>query len=45
MKAEGYEPAAVVEISTGNFQAWLKHGQGLDEEDRSKFAWAGPSSF
>ena len=31
MKAEGYEPAVVVETSTGNFQAWLKHGQGLDE--------------
>ena len=31
MKAEGYEPAVVVETSPGNFQAWLKHGQGLDE--------------
>jgi hypothetical protein len=26
MKAEGFAPAAVVETSPGNFQAWLKHG-------------------
>jgi hypothetical protein len=31
MKAEGFEPAAVVETSPGNFQAWLKHGETLDE--------------
>ena len=31
MKAEGFAPAAVVETSPGNFQAWLKHGQVLDE--------------
>src|SRR5271170_3450528 len=31
MKTEGYEPAVVVETSPGNFQAWLKHGRGLDE--------------
>ena len=31
MKAEGYEPAVVVETSTGNFQAWLRHSQVLDE--------------
>ncbi len=31
MKAEGYEPAVVVETSPGNFQAWLKHDRGLDE--------------
>jgi hypothetical protein len=31
MKAQGYEPAAVIETSPGNFQAWLKHGQVLDE--------------
>ena len=30
MKAEGYEPAAVVETSPDNFQAWLNHGQVLD---------------
>jgi hypothetical protein len=31
MKAEGFAPAAVVETSPGNFQAWLKHGETLDE--------------
>jgi hypothetical protein len=31
MKAEGFAPAAVVESSPGNFQAWLKHGQMLTE--------------
>jgi hypothetical protein len=30
MKAEGFAPAAVVETSPGNFQAWLKHGEILD---------------
>jgi hypothetical protein len=30
MKAEGFEPAVVVETSTDNFQAWLNHGQVLD---------------
>jgi hypothetical protein len=25
LKSDGYEPCAVVETSTGNFQAWLKH--------------------
>ena len=30
MKAEGFEPAVVVETSSDNFQAWLKHGQVLD---------------
>ena len=32
MKAEGFEPAVVVETSSDNFQAWLKHGQVLDAE-------------
>ena len=27
LSADGYEPCAVVETSTGNFQAWLKHTQ------------------
>jgi hypothetical protein len=27
MKAEGFEPAVVVETSPNNFQAWLNHGQ------------------
>jgi RepB DNA-primase from phage plasmid len=31
MKAEGFAPAAVVETSPGNFQAWLKHYETLDE--------------
>jgi hypothetical protein len=26
MKAEGFEPAVVVETSPNNFQAWLNHG-------------------
>jgi RepB DNA-primase from phage plasmid len=30
MKAEGFEPAIVVETSPNNFQAWLNHGQILD---------------
>ena len=30
MKAEGFEPAVVVETSRNNFQAWLNHGQVLD---------------
>jgi hypothetical protein len=31
MKAEGFAPAAVVESSPGNYQAWLKHGEILSE--------------
>jgi hypothetical protein len=30
MSAEGCEPALVVEMSPGNFQAWLKHAEILD---------------
>ena len=30
MKAEGFEPAVVVETSSNNFQAWLNHGQVLE---------------
>jgi hypothetical protein len=30
MKAEGFEPAIVVETSSNNFQAWLNHGQILE---------------
>jgi hypothetical protein len=29
MKAEGFEPAVIVETSPNNFQAWLNHGQIL----------------
>jgi hypothetical protein len=38
MKAEGFEPAAVVETSPGNFQAWLQHGQVLDEATSTRVA-------
>ena len=38
MKAEGFEPAVVVETSPGNFQAWLKHGQVLDEATSTRVA-------
>ena len=31
MKAEGFEPAAIIETSPGNLQVWLKHGEVLDE--------------
>jgi hypothetical protein len=30
MKAEGFEPAVVVEISPNNFQALLNHGKVLE---------------
>ena len=32
MKATGFAPAAVVETSPGNFQAWLKHSRPLPRE-------------
>ena len=32
LTAEGYGPAAVVETSPGNFQAWLRHTQPLSKE-------------
>lgn len=32
MKAGGFAPAAVVETSPGNFQAWLNHGQVLPKQ-------------
>jgi hypothetical protein len=38
MKADGFEPAAVVETSPGNFQAWLKHGEVLDEAASTRAA-------
>ena len=38
MKAEGFEPAAVIETSPGNFQAWLKHGVTLDEAASTRAA-------
>jgi hypothetical protein len=32
MKAEGFEPAAIVETSPRNFQAWLDHGERLPKD-------------
>lgn len=32
MKSAGFQPAAVVETSPGNFQAWLNHGRRLPKE-------------
>src|SRR5215469_12613164 len=32
MKATGFEPAAVVETSPGNFQAWIKHLRSLPRD-------------
>jgi hypothetical protein len=38
MKAEGFGPAAVIETSPGNFQAWLRHGVFLDEATSTRAA-------
>jgi RepB DNA-primase from phage plasmid len=38
MKAEGYAPAPVIETSPRSFQAWLKHGETLDEAASSRAA-------
>ena len=38
MKAEGYAPAAVIETSPGNLQAWLRHGETLHEAARTRAA-------
>lgn len=32
MKATGFQPAAVVETSPNNYQAWLRHGQDLSKD-------------
>lgn len=32
MKAEGFEPAAIIETSPQNFQAWLNHGERLSKD-------------
>lgn len=32
MKRDGFTPAAIVETSPGNFQAWLKHPERLSKE-------------
>jgi hypothetical protein len=38
MKAESFKPAVVVETSPGNLQAWLKHGETLDEATGTRAA-------
>jgi hypothetical protein len=38
MKAEGFEPAVVVETAPNNFQAWLNHGQVLDASASTQVA-------
>ncbi len=38
MKAEGFEPAVVVETSPNNFQAWLNHGKVLEAEMSTRAA-------
>jgi hypothetical protein len=40
MKAEGFEPAAVIETSLANFQVWLQHGELLDEVTSTRAAKA-----
>lgn len=32
MREEGFQPAAVVQTSSGNYQAWVKHASFLDKE-------------
>jgi hypothetical protein len=45
MKAEGFEPAAIVETSPRNFQAWLNHGERLPREVGTVAARALASRF
>jgi hypothetical protein len=40
LKAEGFEPAVVVETSPNNFQAWLNHGQVLEAATSTRAAKA-----
>ena len=40
MKAEGFEPAVVVETSPNNFQAWLNHGHVLEAATSTRAAKA-----
>ena len=40
MKLEGFAPAAVVETSPANFQAWLNHGEMLEKEVSTRAARA-----
>ena len=32
MKRDGFHPAVVVQTSPGNYQAWLKHGERLEQQ-------------
>ncbi len=45
MKAEGFEPAAIVETSPRNFQAWLNHGERLTKEAGTAVARALATRF
>ena len=45
MKAEGFEPAAIVETSPRNFQAWLDHGERLPKDIGTAVARALASRF
>lgn len=45
MKAEGFQPAVVVETSRNNFQAWVNHGQVLTQEIRRAAAKQLASEF
>src|ERR1700679_349298 len=44
-KAEGFEPAAIVETSPRNFQAWLDHGERLPSNIGTAVARALASRF
>jgi hypothetical protein len=45
MKAEGFEPAVLVETSPGNFQAWLNHGRVLPKAESTAAARALAGEF
>lgn len=45
MKVEGFAPAAIVETSPQNFQAWLNHGERLTREVGTAVARALASRF
>lgn len=38
MKAAGYQPAAIVETSKGNYQVWMNHGHDLTDDERGAAA-------
>jgi hypothetical protein len=45
MKAEGFQPAAIIETSPRNFQAWLDHGERLSKDVGTAVARALASRF